>query len=188
MIDVALDGILDELNAYLAARFGTRGEDAAVLSGLNAANGGLDAAAQNKVVLSLASVEREHAAPTPSVHRSGDDYVRTQPPLNLNLYLVVAAHASDYRDGLKRLSRAIGFFQARPTFTPETAPSLPPEIRKLTFEMVDLDLQQTSHLWSTLGHAYLPSVVYKVRMLTFQEGWTEERVPAVGDSSPTVES
>ena len=36
-----------------------------------------------------------------------------------------------------------------------------------------------NNLWAILGAKYLPSVVYKLRMVTLQQGWAQQRVPEV---------
>ena len=41
-------------------------------------------------------------------------------------------------------------------------------IEKLIVEMISLTFEQQNHMWGTLGAKYLPSVLYKVRMLVVQ--------------------
>ena len=62
------------------------------------------------------------------------------------------------------VSAAIGFFQARPAFTPQSSPALPPGIDRLSIEMVSCDIATLCNVWSVLGVNYLPSALYKVRI------------------------
>jgi hypothetical protein len=44
-------------------------------------------------------------------------------------------------------------------------------------EMFTLNFEQVNHLWSTLGGKYLPSVLYKLRVV----GVEDEAIDAEGD-------
>ena len=46
-------------------------------------------------------------------------------------------------------------------------------------EIVNLDIQQLNNVWGNFGGKYLPSVLYKARMFTLQEGWVVEQVPPI---------
>ena len=61
----------------------------------------------------------------------------------------------------------------------QNAPRLPRELEKLSFQWVDMDLQAINNLWSVLGSHYLPSVVYKARLLTIQDAWIQELTPPI---------
>ena len=54
-------------------------------------------------------------------------------------------------------------------FTSENSPGLDPRIEKLIVELYSLSFEQQHHLWGILGAKYLPSVMYRVRMITIQE-------------------
>jgi len=58
-------------------------------------------------------------------------------------------------------------------------PRLDPGVEKLTFEMESLSSEKLNNVWSTLGAKYMPSVVYKIRMLTFDSSVIREYRPAV---------
>jgi len=44
-------------------------------------------------------------------------------------------------------------------------------------EFINSDLQQLTNLWGMLGAKYIPSVVYKLKMLTFSSNTIVEEVP-----------
>lgn len=193
MIDKALAFLLDELNRHLEPR-GPGGEPPAVLSSLASPEGGALSAIENKLVMTLLSIEKEAAAaalPLPVRDRSAPGasgapggFMRVAAPLPLNLNVIVAASfGAQYREALKVLSAAIGFFQARPAFTPQSSPALPGGIDRLSIEMVSCDIATLSNVWSVLGVNYLPSALYKVRMLSVQQGWAAAYDPAVGGTA-----
>jgi len=103
------------------------------------------------------------------------------PEIKLNLYILISANfqntddndsSDDYVEGLKQLSLIISFFQARNVFTPENSPKMAdydPNLKKLVVELYSYSFEQLYNFWSVVGTKYLPSVLYKVRMITFQE-------------------
>jgi hypothetical protein len=95
--------------------------------------------------------------------------VRKHPPVHLNLYLLFAANHSNYLTALEQLSNVIGFFQAKPFFTPANTPNLPSEVDKLTVELISLNFQELSNFWTAIGSNILPAAIYKLRMVAITE-------------------
>src|SRR5450759_3777635 len=101
----------------------------------------------------------------------------TNPDIKLNLYMQFAAFSdnstsvpSAYERSLLLLDQVVFFFQYRSVFNNSQYPVLMNSgIEKLLIEPVSLTFEQLNHLWATLGAKYLPSVIYKCRMLTFLE-------------------
>ena len=91
------------------------------------------------------------------------------------------AHLSDknYPEALKFISSVIEFFQGKSLFTHQNTPMLSENANRLTVQMVNMDLQQLSNLWGNIGAKYIPSVIYKIRMLTYNENMIQEEVPRV---------
>ena len=181
MIDTTLVFLSDQLNAYVARRFSYSSRDPlVVVASLSSLDGTVPSDIDGKVVLTLVNVEREAAAgSTPQLRPESGGFARLAPPLHLNLYILVSAcFPGNYIQALKLLSAVVGYFQGKPTFAPTLA-GFPPGLEKLTLEIVNLDPQGLNNLWAGLGGKYLPSVLYKARMLTVQEGWTLEQIPAV---------
>ncbi|HAA13271.1 MAG TPA: hypothetical protein DCE41_16890 [Cytophagales bacterium] len=73
----------------------------------------------------------------------------------------------EYDEGLKFLSEALYFFQAQPEFPVPGQPDAEYQ-QHLSFELVKLTYQEMHSLWTALGAKYVPSVLFKVRMLSFQ--------------------
>jgi hypothetical protein len=73
----------------------------------------------------------------------------------------------------------IEFFQGKSVFDKFNTPGLSANIDRLIFEFVNQDIQEMNNMWSLIGAKYLPSVVYKVRMLTFSQSMLREEVPSI---------
>lgn len=187
MLEQAMSFLAAQLNAYLVSRFPGHPE-IAVASGLCTPDGTLSPDIQNKMVITLINVERETVVAlsnfTPT---NGNGYARGNPPLYLNLYVLVSASfPSQYATALQLLGRTLGYFQGNPNFDAQNSVNFPTSMNKLSVELVNLNLTELSTLWSTLGVDYMPSVLYKIRMLSLQEAWMSEPVPAVTGTEANV--
>jgi hypothetical protein len=174
---------VETLNGFLEDRH-ISDEAIAELSGLTTLEGDAPKNINNKIVVTVLNIEREAAAisssPMPLRQTNEGGYVRTPQDLALNVYVMVSASFDDrYRDGLRVLSGALGFFQSNPIITPASHPNLPKGIRQLAFKMVNLDLQTLGHVWGVLGGRYMPSALYKIRLVTIDDAWLAEMVPEI---------
>ncbi|MEO5642802.1 MAG: DUF4255 domain-containing protein [Bacteroidia bacterium] len=184
MIDLALDFLTREVNAYLEQKNlpSTATSPEIVLTNVAAEDGNW-AIPPRTLGLSLINIEEDR------VNKEQQTTYRTlqgeiehyNPELKLNLYILISANfaAGDggqsatstgvYSEGLKQLSYVIGFFQGKYVFTTENSPTLDPSIKKLIVELYSSSFEQQYNFWNVVGAKYLPSVLYRVRMLTFQE-------------------
>ena len=183
MIDRAMGFVVETLNGFLEDRH-ISDEPIAELSGLTTMDGDPPKDINNKIVMTVLNIEREAAAisssPMPMRQTNEGGYVRTPQDLALNIYVMVSASFDDrYRDGLRVLSGTPGFFQSNPIITPASHPNLPNGIQQLTFKMVNLDLQTLGHVWGVLGGRYMPSALYKIRLVTIDDAWAAELVPEI---------
>ncbi|MBZ5524632.1 MAG: DUF4255 domain-containing protein [Acidobacteriia bacterium] len=188
MIDKAMNFIVGEVNNLLSARYQSN-EKLALVSSVSNPDGTLPPGIENKIVFSLINVEREPAANGGSwpMRNNPEGLGRVSPPMGLNLLvLVTASFSTNYGEALKFLGNVLGFFQGKPSFTAQNSSTFPGEFEKLSLELVNLTIHEVNNVWSILGAKYMPSVVYKVRMLVVQENWISERVPAVGATTTRV--
>lgn len=135
----------------------------------------------NSIGLSLVNIEEERIFKEQRVNFINQDGIveKRNPELKLNLYVLVSANFNgtadandDYKEGLKQLSKVISFFQAHTVFTPDKYPLLASEdenIQKLVVDLYSYSFEQLYNFWSVIGAKYLPSVLYKVRLLRIQE-------------------
>jgi len=91
-----------------------------------------------------------------------------EPELKLNLHLLFAANFKVYDQALKYISHVLTYFQSHPSFTSVEYPPLDTWIEKLTTELQSLSYEQLNQVWAFIGGKQLPSVIYKVRMVSLQ--------------------
>jgi hypothetical protein len=187
-IRVTLEAVRQRLNEFLQAAE-PRPEEWVVLSNLVDPEGKAYDGARNRLVLFLANVQKETVISTSrGMVPAGDShYAMVAPPLYVNLYVLVFANFYDagYAEGLRVLSLAISFFQKNPAFTSSTLPALPDGVDRLTWEMESLGPADLNYMVGLAGVKYLPSVVYKVRLLPFHSDAMQAQAPAVqGLQSP----
>jgi len=178
VIDKALTLLNGQLNAFLNGRFSVDGSDRASLGPVP--DQSKDASPAHPLTLSLVRVEEERVVKTQVATRKRDGQVEdVQPDIKLNLFLLVTAHGNSYADALKFLSATVAFFQSRPVFDHANTPGLDEGIEKLLVEMYSQSFEEQNQLWGSLSLRYLPSVLYRVRMLLIQEGTPLRTSPGI---------
>jgi hypothetical protein len=183
MIDAAFALLNNQLAAYIESMGGDRLDVImANIAAIDAANSNVDL--ERKVILSLVNIEEEAALKNAGpLYRNVKTLNYVNPPIYLNLYLLITAHYEKYEDALTRLSNVIQFFQGKNSFSLKNSPPndmlLNPDTYEdiqLHLEMFSLSFEQLNHLWGSLGGKQWPSVLYKVRLVKI----TENRITAQG--------
>ena len=169
MLDVALKFLTKQLNAYLLSRTG--GSFGEVEIGRLVDDSGKWAIQENHVGAALVNVEEERTLKNQrpeTVFVDGANVV-LEPALKLNLYVLLAANFQQYDQALHYLSLVLTFFQAHPSFTQERYPDHDSGVERLNVELQSLGYEQLNQLWAFLGAKYLPSAVYRVRLVVLQD-------------------
>ncbi len=123
---------------------------------------------ENQILLTLINIEEENALknnyPTQQIGAS----IIAQPPAQfLNLYLLFSANFTQYDESLKHIGYVIRFFQANKRLTINDAET---GLRyDILFAMHHVGFENLNNLWTVLGGKYLPSVLYKARLVMVQE-------------------
>ncbi len=183
MIDRALDALRQVVAGFLLRlpELNVTSDSVVVLSPLVKPDGSV-AIPENSLALTLVCLEEERvlrAQAAVSTDLNGRVSHRN-PEVKLNLYVMVTSHFKNYKTALEFLSAAVRLFQSRNVFTPGDIPALEGVAEKLVVELHSLDFEQQNHLWASLGAKYMPSVMYKVRMLTIQESQkSDEQEPVM---------
>lgn len=128
---------------------------------------------QNNILLSIINVEEDTVVRhVEHFKKENNQILFKNPPIYLNLTLMFAATSTDYDSALISIERIVLFFQKNRFFSIDSSDALNAfnelhniNIEKMSFEMVNLGLEQLHQLWGGLGGHYMPSVVYKMRML-----------------------
>lgn len=181
MIHAALSHLAERLNEFLARGLGLA-EDIVVVSHLAEQDGSVVPSVANKLVLFLANIEKECATGlSPAAQLGNSRSVRRPQPVHLNLYVMLAANfgGSNYPEALKMISAAILFFQKNPVFDHHSSPGLRRDIEKLILDIENMGRQDMANLWGVLGGKYLPSVLYKVRMVSFDSQDIQAMEPTI---------
>lgn len=182
MIHTAVSHVANQLNQYLRRTFDLN-EDIVATSNIVEQDGTVVSHINNKVVICLINVEKDTVPfrQRQNGNSSGERTITGPPPLYFNLYLMVIGHFSsnNYSEALKFLSNSISFFQRCPVFDHNNTPDLDKRIDRLVLDIENLNIQDLSNVWGTLGGKYLPSVLYKVRMVAFDAGDIRSQTPTV---------
>lgn len=162
-----------ELNRFLLLRLNVLTSPAIVMGNMSKAiddTSSGNSSMADRLVVSLINVEEDR------VSKVQENYLRTEsnalyrnPPLRLNLYLLIAANKADYSRSLEMLGLVMQYFQQHAVITKATHPNLDDSIEKLLIELYTLNFEQINHIWSTMGGKYMPSVMYRVRQVVLLE-------------------
>ena len=180
MISHALTIVINELDKHLAdAETYNSGGSIVKLGNLAegvSAEGGL----REKLILSMVNIKEERTLKNLPNYVRNDITLSTiyeNPPVFLNLQILITATHVNYTNALLVLSRAIRFFQFKNVFTQDNVDpgsittSAPDneldrlESFKLIFDLYSPSMEEVNHLWGTLGGKQYPFVLYMLRML-----------------------
>lgn len=176
MIKDALEYLAKELNREL---HGNAPDSMFVLD--NVARLDLDGDAnsagnQNKVLISLVNIEEEKTLKNDPFYirrndpQLGEQIEKRNPVLHVNLYILISC-ADKYPNALMWIDQVVEYFQGKNVFTAATAnPSdgYPSKVEKIVLDLFSLNFEQINHLWGILGGKYVPSVLYKMRLLPIE--------------------
>jgi hypothetical protein len=186
MINESLEFISVELNNYFKSTFQVT-EDKAIVSNMINPDGSVPIHINDKLVICLVNIEQETSiANLGFTHNTGQDFQVRNQPLNINLYVLFAANFNNYSESLKFISSTISFFQGTYVFLRKNYPNMGENTDKLVFELLKTDYQSTNYLWNSLGAKYVPSMIYKVRMLTIEENIVRYNGALVSKPNVTV--
>lgn len=146
---------------------------------------------KSPIILSIVNIEEDKTLKNQSVYikaegRDKRDPVRRyqHPVKHLIISLLFSSYSKDtnYLEGIEKLKNIIDFFQENTTlYLNNTTQVLIPytaymgktesekgDYEKLTFESVSLTMEQLNQMWSYLGSKYMPSVLFKMRLITVE--------------------
>ncbi|MFQ3212665.1 MAG: hypothetical protein ACI9C9_000189 [Marivirga sp.] len=181
MIHNLLPVVGAELNNYLKSRFNLE-EDRLILSNLMNQDGSVAIEGNNKVVCTLVNVHEETTLKsTPGTSSMGGGFGAGGSDIHINLTVMFSAFFSskNYTEALKFLSGVIYFFQDKPVFNNSNTPGLSSNIEKACFDLTTLSYHDLNSVYSMMGAKYMPSVIYKIRMLTFSSNNIEDTIPSI---------
>lgn len=127
----------------------------------------------NKVVLTLLNIEEETTLKNLPNFKVIDKITTEyrNPPIHLNLFLLISGNCNTYTNSLRSISKTIEFFQGKKIFTSENTIYEPKEDFdvlehfKLIIELYTPTFEELNYVWGTLGGRQLPSVIYKIQLV-----------------------
>jgi hypothetical protein len=192
MIGTTLQFVTRQINQFLCNQLQI---DAAqrkiILASHVSADGTFGGLEENSLLLCLIGIRRESNAnrqpsfPGTTVPSAGSAplpaFVKRAPPLHLNLQVLLAANfrSEQIESGLNLLTLAMLFLQSNPAWEARRFPGMPAGVGDLAFEVETLNYQEQSHLWGAIGAKYMPSIVYKLRLLTLDAQAVDAVIPGV---------
>ena len=124
------------------------------------------------LVISLLNVEQESTLKnTPHYIRKNNQLFYKEPPVYLNLLVLLAFEFGNYGKSLQRLSETVEFFQSQRLFDAENERSenpFPPGLNKMILDLQQITMEQLNHIWSIAGGQHFPSLLYKVRLIKIE--------------------
>ena len=168
MINNALTFIKRHLGGELHARIGASEGDV-VIDSVNKEG------SSDNLVITLINIEEEKFYKEQNHYRrnEGDTagFKIVNPEIKLNLYILFSAQKNDYKEALKQISCLIKIFQGKHVFEKEDFAKYSEisGLESLIVELFPLSLEQNNNLWQTLGNKMVPSVMYKVKMVSIQD-------------------
>ena len=182
MLSHALTIVINELETHLSDTYGAAIVTPQVRLGNIAEGVGATAGMVPRDVISfsMVNIREEKALKNVSNQVRNDAALRVvyeNPPVFLNLHMLVVATHGSYANALLVLSRAIRFFQFRNVFDQDSvapssltinAPANPLdqlETFKLIFDLYSPTMEEVNHMWGTLGGKQYPFVLYTLRLL-----------------------
>lgn len=133
------------------------------------------------ITLSVVNIQEDTISRTPNVYVANSNPSSSfsqykNPAKNLVISLLFSSYNQEqktekYQAGITKLEHVIRCFQEQHVFyingTTEVDPGTTNHT-KLILDMESLAISELNQLWSMLGNKYMPSVLYKMRMITIQ--------------------
>lgn len=168
MIDKLLEEISIELNDYLRLK-GSASLYKSIVGDISThdkpSEGGNESDISNSIVISLISIEEESVMKNNfPIRQEANTFVKEKSILYINVYIIFSANYSSYDQGLKLISQVISFFQAKK----KLSFVVDEELLEAVLNLHNIGFENLNNLWTVLGGRYLPSVIYKARILRYQ--------------------
>ena len=169
MIDEAMTFLRDQLNQYLKLKANIPEDKVGFIKGDNSEAVNFE---NDSITLMLVNLEEERMlrpADRFEVTISNGLKIGGSPEIRLNLFVLFVARFNDYTQSMKLLSLVMQFFQSHSVFDHKNSPDLSQDIERLIVELNTLSFNEQNEIWNALRRTYLPSALYKIRMIVFRD-------------------
>ena len=129
------------------------------------AEAGLEVDITQSVIISMVSVEEEHTLKNNyPLRQVGNTFLKEKGAIYINVYVLFAAKYSEYIEAMKAITYIITFFQSHKRISFSTDD----QTHEAVLNLHNIGFENLNNLWTVLGGRYLPSVMYKARLLMYQ--------------------
>lgn len=156
--------VFEHIKAYLESALGD-GIESVKIDSLSKND---DQQNEGGLVMTLLNVDEETSV-MPQVPEFRNQKQLKTPDLLLNLNILFSSQAHDYSTALHDISLLLREFQKTKVIKDEDG-------NEFRVSLCPISLEQNMNIWQTLGSRMMPSVVYKVRMLTVHTEDVDETV------------
>ncbi len=132
---------------------------------------------EGKVVLTMLKMEEEATLKNVPNYKIKDGKTEYRnPPVHLNLYLLVSANCETYEKSLRSISKTIQFFQGKKVFNASNTVYNRNNVSfdifdqfKFILELYSPGFEELNNVWGTLGGRQLPSVIYRIQLIRIEQ-------------------
>lgn len=184
MMDTALQFTASSVDQFIRNKFDLD-ESQVLLNNIIEADGSTPKSNQNKLVISLINIVQETNKQYYNRNQRlpNGGFSNTQPSERYNLDILLSASFDDYQESLKFLNAGILFFQTYPAVESTSFSNLPEGIDRLEFDIEKTSFFEIHNLWSAMGAKYMPSVIYRMRLVTISSDNTTGFTPPVTETT-----
>ena len=168
LIYLALNFLTEQFNKWYAANLGNSlGEPVMKLTPVVNQKGDIQL---GKLGMTLVDIEEDSVGKKQNPYRPKgpkpqDGYVLMNPSIKLNVNILVTAYGDgNYQEALKLISYAALNFQSRYVYSGTDYPEIAP-IDTLILNLLNQDYRQSENLWTRIGAKYMPSILYRMKLL-----------------------
>lgn len=128
--------------------------------------GGGEIEIDESIILSLVSIEEENTMKNNyPIKQIGSNFIQEKSAVYINIYLLFSSKYKNYDTALEAISQVISCFQ-----TSKKVLFLSDGLeQEAILNLHNLGFENLNNLWTVLGGRYLPSVIYKARILIYQQ-------------------
>jgi len=176
MIHNVVSSIILSLNEFIKNELNLQ-EDVVLLTNLVDIKGNVNPQIENKLCVYLQHLEEERVIKNGSYQTNGG----INPPMHFSLYLMFIANFPDpnYLESLRYISLVLEFFQGNKVFDKSNLPLLSANVDRVGMEYVNLDSKELNNIWSLLGLKYMPSALYKLKLISFTNSLIREEISSI---------
>jgi hypothetical protein len=130
-----------------------------------------------KVVLTLLKMDEETTLkniPNYKVKDGKTEY--RNPPVHLNLFLLISANCDSYDKSLRSISKTIQFFQGKKVFNAANTVYNRNNVSfdvfeqfRFILELYTPSFEELNNVWGILGGRQLPSVIYRIQLIQIEQ-------------------